>query len=81
MYYLLRKIREITKFFVRVIQRILLMIFLTILYFLGFGFTLFLLLFFNRKVLNINKKCNLDPTFWDIAEGYEADINDSIRQS
>jgi len=37
------------------------------------------LVLFNRKALN--KKYNSDSTFWDIAEGYEADIDNSLRQS
>ncbi|MDD5355539.1 MAG: hypothetical protein PHY56_03290 [Candidatus Omnitrophica bacterium] len=79
MKYLFKKIQEITKFLVRGVQGLLLVVFLTILYFFGFGITLFLLSLFNRKALN--KKYNSDPTFWDIAEGYDADIDNSLRQS
>lgn len=79
MRYLFKKIQEITKFLVRGVQGLLLVVFLTILYFFGFGITLFLLALFNRKALN--KKYNSDSTFWDIAEGYDAGVDNSLRQS
>lgn len=52
---------------------------LILVYFLGFGITLLLMLVFNRKALadyNVN-----NDTFWVKAEGYEPDIGDSSRQS
>ena len=73
------RIQKIIQFLIRAVQRFLLTVFLTILYFFGLGITLFLLMLFNRKALV--KKNNSNITFWDKAEGYDADINNSIRQS
>ena len=73
------RIQKIIQFLIRTVQRFLLTVFLTILYFFGLGITFFLLMFFNRKALI--KKKNSNITFWDKAEGYDADINNSIRQS
>jgi cytochrome c biogenesis protein CcdA len=52
---------------------------LTIVYFLGLGITVIFLMFFNRKILTGNSKN--DNTLWVEATGYEADIEDTLRQS
>jgi cytochrome c biogenesis protein CcdA len=76
---LLGKIKAILQFLVKAIQGLLLVVFLTILYFFGFGVTVLFMLFFKRRALN--ERYNLRASFWDRAEGYEADINSSISQS
>jgi cytochrome c biogenesis protein CcdA len=73
------RIQGIIQPLVRGVQRVLLVVFLTILYFLGFGITLLFLMLFNRRALI--RKYNLDATFWNKAEGYDADIDNSVRQS
>jgi hypothetical protein len=61
------------------VQKILIGISLTLIYFIGFGATLFLMMVFNRKALKGNGK-NAD-TFWVNADGYSPDVEDSLRQS
>jgi hypothetical protein len=60
-------------------QKIVLFISLTGIYFLGFGITLFFTMIFNRKVLIETSKD--DTTSWIEAAGYDADMNDALRQS
>jgi hypothetical protein len=71
--------KKVIQNFIRIIQRILIFISLTVIYFLGFGITLFFMLIFKHKILTGYSKS--DNTFWIEAKGYEADIEDSIHQS
>ena len=63
----------------RIIQKILITTSLFVLYIVGFGITLFFVTIFNRRLLRIKRK--EAGTFWQKAEGYEADIQEFIRQS
>ena len=72
-------IKKIMQNLIRIIQRILITVSLTIIYFFGFGITLFFMMIFNRKVLRGYSED--DHTFWIEAKGYEADIDDTMRQS
>ena len=72
-------IKKIIQNLIRIIQRILIFVSLTVIYFFGFGITLLFMMIFNRKVLTGYSKN--DNTFWIEAKGYEADIEESLRQS
>lgn len=65
--------------FIRIIQKILITISLTLVYFLGLGITLIFIAIFNRKIITSPSKD--DYTSWVGAEGYQPDIEDSFRQS
>jgi hypothetical protein len=52
---------------------------LTIVYFIGFGITLFFLRIFKHGIL---KRCSKNSeSFWIEAVGYNPDITDSLHQS
>lgn len=72
MQYFIKKFQEITQSFVRIIQKKLIAIFLTIIYIGGFGITLVFMIGFKR---------NDNDTFWNKAVGYKADVYNSMRQS
>ena len=72
-------IKKIIQGFIKTVQKILIFVSLIIIYFLGFGITLFFMMIFNRKVLAGYSKN--DNTFWIKATKYEADIEDSMHQS
>jgi len=71
--------KKIIQNLIRIIQKLLIIFLLTIIYFLGFGITLIFMVIFNRKVLACHS--GSDDTFWIDAEGYGADMEDSVRQS
>jgi cytochrome c biogenesis protein CcdA len=77
--YILKTFKIITQYIVRVIQKILINILLSILYIFGFGITLLLLLIFNRKFLK--RKTFNDISWWENASGYDMDVENIIRQS
>ncbi len=60
-------------------QRVFLTVFLSIVYVIGLGATLFLLMIFNRRLLA--RLSDNPKTFWEEAEGYEPDIIECRRQS
>jgi len=63
----------------RTVQRILMVVLLTIVYFIGFGITLFFLRIFKHGIL---KRCSKNSeSFWIEAVGYNPDITDSLHQS
>ena len=64
---------------IRVIQKILITVFLILIYFLGFGITLFWVALFNRKLIYGSLKSN--DSSWLKAEGYDSDLEGSLRQS
>jgi cytochrome c biogenesis protein CcdA len=64
---------------VKVTQKIMITIFLILIYFLGFGITFLLVAIFNRKLIYGNLK-NKDSS-WLKAEGYDPDLQGSLRQS
>jgi len=72
-------LKRLVQNLIKIIQKILIVILLTIVYFLGFGFTLIFLMFFNRKILTGPGKDS--NTFWIKAEGYRVNAQDSVRQS
>jgi len=71
------RIQEILQPVIRIIQKILLAIFLTILYFFGFGLTLFFMVFFKRNILW--GKPDSSGTFWNKTEDYDANLDNSAR--
>lgn len=72
-------LKKILDNIIRTVQAVLMAVLLTFVYFIGLGITLFFMLIFNRKVLTGPNKN--DKSFWIEACGYDADINDSLRQS
>ena len=71
-------IKKFIGFYIRFVQKILISIFLTLLYFLAFGPTLVLMRLipdkhFNRKLLK--------KTYWINSEGNDSDIMSSSEQS
>jgi hypothetical protein len=71
--------KKIILAFIGGIQKILIVIFLTLIYFLGLGATLLFMLIFNRKPLKAYSKDS--ATFWGEAKGYESGMEDALRQS
>jgi len=72
-----RRIQKIIQFIIRIIQKILLAVFLIILYFIGFGLTLFFMLFFKRNIFC--REPDSSNTFWSEAEDYDANLDNSMR--
>lgn len=67
------KIKQITTVLIRVAQKTVLTVSLTLLYFLGLGLTRMLLpLFYKKRDTNL---------FWHKAQGYETTLENSARQS
>lgn len=64
---------------VRLIQKLLVTIFLFLIYVFGFGLTAIFTLVFNRHLLRKGSKN--EDTFWNQAKDYEANIEDNLRQS
>lgn len=62
-----------------IVQKILICALLFLVYLIGVGATLVLTFVFNPKALGIGSKKN--STFWKQATGYDADIDDCMRQS
>jgi hypothetical protein len=72
-------LKRLLQKFIRIIQRILITLSLTVVYFLGLGITWILAAVFNRKIISGPDKGK--DTFWVAAEGYQPDIEDTFRQS
>jgi hypothetical protein len=72
-------LKKIIQAFIRTVQRILIFVSLTLVYFFGLGITLLFAMFLKRKLLKGYNKD--DDSFWVEAKGYDADINESLRQS
>jgi len=72
-------LKKIIRDSILIIQRILIAVSLTIVYFFCFTATWLFALLVKRKILTDDKKDK--NTFWIEAEGYEVDIADSMRQS
>ena len=64
---------------VRVVQKVMITILLTILYFVGFGIAWALAWVFNRKI--VKRDISTKDTYWEEADGYEPDMENSLRQS
>jgi hypothetical protein len=70
--------KKIIKIYVRFVQRILITILLTILYFTVLSITkLFVIILPNK---HLRRSSNAD-TFWIPAEGYSTDMDSSLEQS
>ena len=70
--------KRFIKFYVRFVQRILIAILLTILYFTVFSVTKFFMLFISEK----NNKLPVGKdSFWVTAEGYNSDMGTALEQS
>jgi cytochrome c biogenesis protein CcdA len=72
-------LKRLVQKLIRIVQKILITVSLTVVYFLGLGITLIFIVFFNRRILTGNNKD--DSSFWVPASGYQPDIEDSFRQS
>jgi hypothetical protein len=68
-----------TQKFIVIAQKILITIFLVLIYFVGFGLTLIFVLLFHKRII-FAKRGKLD-TFWLGADGYGPGILDSMKQS
>ena len=64
---------------INTIRKILILMVLFFIYIFGFGITLVFVAIFNRKVLRLPKKG--ENTFWKSAQGYDSDIEESLRES
>ena len=76
---MLKHIKRLLRVVIMVAQKILVTIFLIILYILGLGTTLFFMFIFKRSFLFKNYKN--DRTLWKEAAGYEPDPDSSLRQA
>jgi len=65
--------------FIRLIQKVIVTIFLFLIYVFGFGVTVIFMMLFNRDILII--RSDKKDTFWGKAKDYETDIESSFRQS
>jgi hypothetical protein len=74
-----RIIKKILEKLVRLIQKILLTVFLSLIYFLGFAATVFFVVLFNRKLIYGSLKAK--NSSWREAEGYDLSLQESLRQS
>lgn len=72
-------LRKIIQRYIMLLQKVFITITLFFLYIIGFGFTLFFVSIFSRRLLG--KTFTEENTFWNEAKEYEADINSSMRQS
>lgn len=75
----IKKIKEKIRLLIRTIQKISTVICLIVVYIVGFGMTLVIAMIFNRRLLR--RKKATESSFWNKAEGYEFDVNESMRQS
>jgi len=74
-----KKIKKALRWYIKTVQKILITLLLTILYSVGLGATFLFALIFNRRLLGL--KAKKETSFWKEAEGYQSDLDDSIRQS
>jgi hypothetical protein len=65
--------------FIRIIQKILIVLALTVVYFLGLGITLVFLIVFKRNLLTNASRAH--KSFWVNSEGCEPDLANNLRQS
>jgi hypothetical protein len=80
---LLKRIKNIldslTRVLLRIVQKVLLVVLLSLLYVVGIGLTLALAVLFDRRLLGRTLKGA--PSFWIETEGYQADRAGLLRQS
>ncbi len=72
-------IRKCIQTVLRVIQKILIFVLLTLVYFIGFGITYICALLFKRELFKSNNTNAL--SFWRDAEGYDMTMKECTRQS
>lgn len=72
-------LKKITRKIVRAVQGPLLLISLTIVYFLGFGATLLFVIVFHRRLLRGPDKES--DSLWVEAKGYEPQLEENLHQS
>ena len=65
--------------YIRFVQKILITILLTLLYFFGFGLTYLYMIFFKRDV--VFSKFKVKESYWKEAKDYDANIENSLNQS
>jgi len=70
--------KKIIKIYVRFVQKILVTILLTIVYFTVLGITKIFVFFFPGK---FGRRCNTQDTFWLAAEDYNSDMQSALEQS
>jgi hypothetical protein len=70
--------KKIIKIYVRFVQKILITILLTLLYFTIFSITKLIMFFFPGK---LSKRRVTGNTFWIPAEGYNSDMETATEQS
>ncbi len=71
--------KKIIEPIVRRIQKVIAIILLTVLYFVGLGITWMFAWIFNRKM--VKRDISTKDTYWEEAVGYEPDMENSFRQS
>ena len=69
----------LTRVLIRAVQKVLLVVLLSLLYVVGMGMTVALAALFDRRLLGRTAKDA--PSFWVEADGYEADRAALLRQS
>jgi len=72
-------VKKIIGFYVRFVQKILITILLSIVYFLVIGPTFLLILIFKRKILF--RDYNKTPSFWVEAKDYTTDFQNNLSAS
>lgn len=75
----MKRLKNLARKIIVAVQKILIAVFLFLIYFLGFGLTFLFTVIFNRRLLGIEP--GQPDTCWVKAEGYQADIQDGLRQS
>ncbi len=72
-------LKKIIQWYVMIVQKVLITVMLFMLYILGFGITFIFAVIFNRRLLGLERVNKY--TFWKDAQGYDADINECMRES
>lgn len=76
---MLKRLQKIAQIVARAVQKVLVPVFLVVVYVIGFGLTSVFLRIFRRDLLA--KTCSADNACWGDAVGYGVDREDSLRQS
>jgi hypothetical protein len=71
--------KKIIKIYIRFVQKILITLLLTVLYFIGFGLTWVYSVLFKRGMLY--GRCRNDESFWLDIKEQEPNLQNSIQQS
>ena len=73
------RLRKLLDIYVRSVQKVLIIIFLVLTYFLALGLTHVMALVFKRELLRDSQQDR--STYWTDAEDYETEMDDCLRQS